>query len=164
MDAQHKRGNGVLVIGVGNLYRGDDGVGLGVARKLKAGQPPDTIIREESGEGAALIEAWQGASAVIIVDAVQSGSQAGTIHRLDAGRRRVPSRFFHYSTHAFSVAEAVELARMLKQLPPRLIIYGIEGKNFQSGEGLSSEVETAVGKVVLRIRRELDAIRKNASP
>lgn len=157
-----KRGNGTLVIGVGNPYRRDDSVGLIVVRKLRAQSPANTIIREESGEGASLIESWQGASAVIIVDAVQSGGKAGTIHRLNAGRKRIPSRFFHYSTHAFSVAEAVELARMLKQLPPRLIIYGIEGKNFESGEGLSPDVEKATDAVLTRIRRELATMRGNA--
>jgi hydrogenase maturation protease len=151
-----------LVIGVGNLYRGDDGVGLVIARKLQARPPRDTIIREESGEGASLIEAWRGASTVIIVDTVKSGGRTGMIHRLDARRERVPSHFFHYSTHAFGVAEAVELARTLKQLPPQLIVYGIEGKQFRPGAGLSTEVKTAAEKVVLRIRKELDAIRKEA--
>ncbi|MDE3067412.1 MAG: hydrogenase maturation protease [Verrucomicrobiota bacterium] len=154
----------ILVIGVGNPYRGDDSVGLAVARKLRAQGPARAVIREENGEGASLIEAWRGAPAVIIVDAVQSGARPGTIHRLDAGRQRVPSRFFHYSTHAFSVAEAVELARTLNQLPPRLMIYGVEGKNFQAGEGLSPEVENAVPEVVSRVGRELDVIRRNAAP
>lgn len=159
-----KQKNASLVIGVGNRHRGDDGVGLVVVRKLRVRPPANAAIREENGEGASLIEAWQGASVVVLVDAVQSGGKAGTIHRVDAVRQRIPSRFFHYSTHAFGVAEAVELARTLKQLPPRLIVYGIEGKNFQSGEGLSPEVENAAQKVVLRIRRELAAIRKTASP
>lgn len=159
-----KRGTktAALVIGVGNLYRSDDGVGVLVARQLKAQPPNNVTIEVESGEGASLIEAWRGASAVILVDAVQSGGNPGAIHRLDASRHKVPRRFFHYSTHAFSVAEAVELARALKQLPPRLVIYGVEGKNFQSGEILSSEVENALPEMVSRIRQELEVIRWKA--
>jgi hydrogenase maturation protease len=62
---------------------------------------------------------------------------------------------FHYSTHAFSVAEAVELARALGELPPKLVLYGIEGKNFDCGIGLSSEVEKATEEIVRRIEDEL---------
>ena len=123
-----------LVIGLGNAYRGDDGVGLVVTRRLRELALPNVTVREESGEGAALIEAWKNSDTVILVDAVQSGAAPGTVHRLDASRAPVPLRFFHYSTHAFSVAEAVELARALNQLPPRVILYGIEGRDFSAGE------------------------------
>lgn len=138
----------MLVIGVGNWYRGDDAVGLVVARKLKAMNLPRVLAKEESGEGVALMEAWRGNERVIIVDAASSGSRPGTVHTLNADSTTIPSAFFHYSSHAFSVAEAIELARALKQLPSQLIVYGIEGKNFDAGVGLSQEVESASEEVV----------------
>src|SRR5271157_5764524 len=134
-------------IGVGNEYRGDDGAGVAVARRLPAQFPCGVTILEESGEGAALIQAWEGAAWVMLVDAVRSGAPPGTIQRLDARTAPVPAGFFHYSTHAFSVAEAVELARSLERLPPQLIVYGIEGENFDAGVGLSSAVRQAVETV-----------------
>jgi hydrogenase maturation protease len=154
----------VLVIGVGNRYRSDDGAGRVVAGHLQRDCPPDVEVREESGEGAALMDAWKDAGAVILVDAVQSGAAPGTIHRLDATDTPVPSRFFHYSTHAFSVAEAVELARALGQLPPRLILYGIEGANFAAGEKLSPEVAAAVNELLPRIREEIQSVISNLNP
>jgi hydrogenase maturation protease len=144
-----------LVIGLGNDYRGDDAIGRIVARGLKAMAGDDFRVLEESGEGAALIEAWKGADFVILIDAVHSGEAAGTIHRFDAEAQPIPARFFHYSTHAFSVAEAVELARALDQLPTRLVIYGIEGKTFDSGIGLSPEVEAAADEVLHSVKEEL---------
>jgi len=144
-----------LVIGLGNDYRHDDAVGRVVARRLKAIEGDDVRVVEESGEGAALIEAWKGADFVVLIDAVHSGGAAGTIHRFDAEAQPIPSSFFHYSTHAFSLAEAVELARTLNQLPARLIVYGIEGKTFDSGVGLSAEAEKAAGEVICRVREEL---------
>ena len=153
-----------LVIGLGNAFRGDDGVGRVVARRLREIALPGVTVREESGEGAALMEAWMDAGAVILVDAVQSGAAPGTIHRLDATRTPVPSRFFHYSTHAFSVAEAVELARALNQLPPRLILYGIEGGDFTAGEQLSPEVAAAVDELLPRIRQEIQSVIANLNP
>ncbi len=145
----------LVIIGVGNVYRRDDAVGLIVARRLKAEHLDDVRILEESGEGAALMESWKDADTVILIDAVHSGGAPGTIHRLDAHAQAIPTGFFHYSTHAFSVAEAVELARALNQLPPRFIIYGIEGKDFEAGEGLSPEVEKAVEEVVRLVLCEL---------
>ena len=147
----------MVIIGVGNEYRGDDGAGIAVARRLRALFSTGVTVLEESGEGAALIQAWQGATWVILVDAVRSGSPPGTIHRLDARVAPMPTGFFHYSTHAFSVAEAVELARSLDQLPPHLIVYGIEGENFTAGLKLSSAVEQAVEAVVERAAEEVRA-------
>ena len=143
-----------LLIGVGNEFRGDDGVGIIVARRLRASKPANLTILEASGEGAALMEAWKDASHVIVIDATRSGSAPGKIHRFEAHTEPLPSRFFHYSTHAFSVAEAVELARALNQLPPQLIVYGIEGRNFTAGEGLSPEVEKAADSVIARLLQD----------
>ena len=137
-----------LVIGLGNPFRGDDAVGHTVAQRLRELAPPGVDVREESGEGVALIETWKDATDVILIDAAQSGAAPGTIHRLDASRGPVPTRFFPSSTHAFGVAEAVELARALNQLPPRVVLYGIEGRSFRAGETLSPEVAGAVDEVL----------------
>jgi hydrogenase maturation protease len=144
----------ILVLGLGNEYRSDDAVGLMVARRIKSLNLKNTIVSEESGEGANLMEAWRNAGTVIIVDAVSSGSEPGTIHRFVADSQRIPSKFFHFSSHSFGVAEAIELARSLHQLPEHLVVYGIEGGKFDAGVGLSFEVEQAVGEVVNRIRHE----------
>ena len=101
------------------------------------------------------MEAWRGAENVVVVDAVRSGAAPGTLHRLDAHERPLPSQFFNYSTHAFSVAEAVEMSRALDQLPPHLSVYGIEGKDFAAGEGLSVEVEAGARKAVEQILKEI---------
>jgi hydrogenase maturation protease len=126
-----------------------------VARQLRERMPAEVVVLEASGEGAELLEAWRDAAMVILVDAVQSGAAPGTIHRLDANAGPIPSRFFHYSTHSFSVAEAVELARALGQLPPRLILYGIEGRSFAAGERQSAEVEEAAEKVIAQVMADV---------
>ena len=144
-----------LIIGMGNDYRSDDGVGRVVARKLQAESLDDVGVLEETGEGVALLEAWRGADFVILIDAVHSGGEPGTIYRIDGHAEQIPRSFFHYSTHAFSLPEAVEMARALGQLPRRLVVYGIEGKNFASGMGLSREMETAAEETARRVKAEL---------
>ncbi|HXV27751.1 MAG TPA: hydrogenase maturation protease [bacterium] len=147
----------MLIIGIGNAYRSDDGAGLAVTRKLKEKNLTGVEIMEATGEGTALIDVWKRADRVILADAVDSGEKPGTIHRLDLQKDKIPAKFFHYSTHAFSVAEAVELARSLNQLPRRFLIYGIEGANFTSGTELSKEVERAVATVAEEIAKEVMA-------
>jgi len=145
-----------LIIGIGNEYRWDDAVGLIVARRLKDRIVDSAIVLEQSGEGAALMETWRGADTVIIIDAVMSGAAPGTIHRFDAGAQPIPKSGFRRSTHAFSVAEAIELARALGSLPQRLIVYGIEGKNFAAGVGSSPEVEKAADEVIGQLLTEVN--------
>jgi len=144
-----------LVIGLGNEYRSDDAVGHAIARQLKASEANGVEIKEESGECGALMDTWNDADYVILIDAVESGAPPGTIQRFDANAHGIPSEFFHCSTHGFGVSESIELARAIGRLPTHLIVYGIEGKTFASGTTLSPEVRAAAEEVVQRVRREL---------
>ncbi|MEI7632907.1 MAG: hydrogenase maturation protease [bacterium] len=146
-----------LIIGVGNEMRGDDAAGIAAAREL-ARMEPEAAAIEASGEGAELIELFSGAGRVMVFDAAQSGSEPGTIHRLDASADKIPMEFFRYSTHAFSLAEAVELARVLDGLPAKLVIYGIEGRNWDTGAPLSLEVAQAAREAAARARAEMREI------
>ncbi len=148
-------GSFIICIGVGNDYRGDDAAGLVAARMLAAKQLTGLRVIEQSGEGAALMAVWSSAPAVFLIDAVSAGATPGTLYRMDAALSPIPTEFFHYSTHAFSVAEAVEMARALGELPPRLVIYGIEGANFGLGVGLSPAVEAVLPALVEQIAAEI---------
>ena len=150
----------ILIIGVGNAYRGDDGVGLRIAQDIKKKSPDYVNVIEQSGEGISLMDSWKDADTVILIDAVHSGAQPGTIHRFDVHTQTIPAKFFHYSTHAFGVAEAIELARALKQLPQNFIVYGIEGKCFEAGIGLSLEVEESAQEGGKRVKQDIH----NCSP
>jgi hydrogenase maturation protease len=144
-----------LIIGIGNEYRSDDGVGLVLSRALQARNLPDTLIIESNGDGAALLEAWETAGAVILIDAASTGAAPGTVYRFDARKQPIPIDFSLHSTHAFGVADAIGLARALDRLPPCLLVYAIEGKNFTAGAGLSPEVEHAAREVEERVRYDI---------
>ncbi len=145
----------VLLIGIGNDYRGDDGAGLLVARAV-AGRAGDGVtVLELPGEGTELMAAWTGRSSVIIADTARSGAEAGRLTRLDASTSPVPRGFFSYSTHAFGLAEAVETARNLNALPAALVIYAMEGRVFEQGAPVSPEVEAAVETATTAILREI---------
>ncbi len=135
----------LLIIGIGNMLRRDDGVGIIFARKLAQHLRSASFrIHEHSGEGTSLMDLWRGFSRAAVIDAVALGGEPGTLYRFDAGMEKVPSDFFRYSSHAFGLAEAIELSRALEILPQRFLVFGIQGKDFSFGFGLSPEVDRAV--------------------
>jgi hydrogenase maturation protease len=145
-----------MVIGVGNAWRGDDGAGLAVARRVRELAGAGVEVREIEGDATALVDAWSGAERVVVVDAAESGAAPGTVRRFDAYSRPLPVRSLRSSTHAFGVSDAVELARALGRLPDRLDVYAIEGASFTAGERLSPAVERAVAELA----SELSASRR----
>jgi len=145
----------ILVIGIGNAYRSDDAAGLIAARRVREQMSERDSVIEHTGDGAALMELWKDADLVILIDAVRSGAAPGTVSRFDAALRPLPASMFRDSTHAFGLAEAVELSRALKQLPRRLVVYGVEAKNFEAGTNLSPAIEFALQTAVERVLQEL---------
>jgi hydrogenase maturation protease len=141
------------VIGVGNAYRGDDAVGLAVAERVRERAPGlDVLVYEQEPLG--VLDAWEGAALALLVDAVSSGSDPGTVHRLDATAAPLPATVFRGSTHAFGVAEVVELGRALGRLPARLLVYGVEGRAFAAGDELTPAVADAVEPLVEELLEE----------
>jgi hydrogenase maturation protease len=147
----------VLVIGIGNEHRADDTFGLFVVRRLQKVLPPDVTVTEHHGEGASLMEAWAGYQFAILIDAVRSGAAPGTRFRIDASVEKVRAEFFHYSSHEFGIAEAIEMARILGQLPQKLVVFGVEGARFGMGEPISGEVEAQIDTIVDSITHEISS-------
>lgn len=144
-----------LIIGVGNRYRGDDAFGCIVSDELAAQVSDDVTCIEHDGEPAGLMECWRGVDTVILIDAVFSGAQAGQVFRFDLARQALPKEFNLYSTHAFGVPQAVELARALGRLPRNIRFIGVEGESFDAGEDLSPAISNAKEIVVAEILNSL---------
>lgn len=149
----------VLLIGVGNEFRSDDGLGILAAREIRRRNLPGVVVVEQTGEGAALMEAWKGFGCALIIDAIDSGGAPGTVHRLDALAEEIPARFYHHSSHAFGVVEAIAVARPLGLLPDSLLLFGIEGSQFDVGPGLTDAVLRNMPALLSSIERELHTLR-----
>ena len=147
-------GGGALVVGLGGPDRGDDAVGVEVASRVAAlGLPRVAVLVHEDPTD--LIELWSGRELVVVVDAVRSGAAAGTLVILETGPGLGPlphsarvRRLRGGGTHSWGVAAAVELARVLGRLPPRLTLVGIEARSFEQGAPLSPEVLAALPRAV----------------
>ncbi len=145
-----------LFIGIGNEFRGDDGVGPFLARELGRLNLRGIRVIEQGGEGTDLIAAWEGADFVILADAVVSGGRPGEIFRFELPGEPLPKAIFsRQSTHAFGLFEAIGLSETLGTLPARMVIFGIEGAKFEAGAGLSPDVEAAAGAVLAKIIEEI---------
>lgn len=144
-----------IVLGIGNCDRGDDAAGRKVARLLRRMVSGDVEVAEHDGEATALLARLDRVGAAYLIDACVSGAPAGTVHRFDVGASPLPQRMFGLSTHGFGLAEALELARALGQLPGHCIVYAIEGECFELGAPLSLPVSASVVQVVRRLGSEI---------
>ena len=99
--AQDPSSHPLLVIGLGAEFRRDDGVGLIVARELGCLHLPGVRVAETPSGASGLLDLWQGASTVILVDAMRSGRPPGTVARFEAHPGPLPGEIFPpSSTHA----------------------------------------------------------------
>lgn len=143
-----------LVIGIGNPDRGDDGIGRAVVRKLAGRLSPDIRVMERGGDILTLIEIWAAFDTVVLIDAAAVMTEPGRIHRVEPIVEPLAPGFAPGSTHAFGVADAIELARNLDMLPSRLIVYAIEAAGFEIGADLSPAVAATIDEVASRIATE----------
>jgi hydrogenase maturation protease len=151
-DADHRprltdAGAAVVILGAGNGLRGDDAAGLEVVRLIRSrALPPGVLARAQPGDPLGLLDAWSGCSAAVVVDAMASpGAAPGAVVRVDASGAPLGRRALgRASTHAAGIDDAIELARTLRRLPERVIVYGVQGAGFGLGAGLSPAVRAAL--------------------
>ncbi len=150
-----------ILVGIGNPDRGDDAAGRLVVRRLVGALPEEIEIVELDGEATALVARLQHVESAILVDTCVSGASAGTVRQFDVASGPLPESTFGVTTHGFGLAEAVELARALGQLPARCVVYAIEGASFEIGKPLSEPVAIAVEEVAVSLRTELAGLEQS---
>jgi hydrogenase maturation protease len=134
----------VLVIGVGNPYRRDDGVGTAVVDLLRHSDLPVGVRLECSlGDTAELMDLWRNTDLTVLIDASRhADTRPGAVHHT-------------VSSHHLPMGEAVELARALGRLPKRLELYAIEVADTGHGEGLTPPVRAAARRTARMILAEV---------
>ena len=145
----------ILVIGVGERHKHDEQVGLYVAQRIREESGGAVRVVDETKDILDLMELWQTADVVFVVDAVVDGKGVGAIHRFEVGPGTgcdevIPTNV-SFSLRVLGLADAIHLAESLDMLPARLIVYGIEAECFKPGEGLSLGVLAAAEQVTREI-------------
>lgn len=143
-----------VIIGVGNRWRRDDIAGIAVLDELRSRVADDVELVESDGEPTRLIDAFERAPQVVMVDAVVTGAAPGTVHRFSD--TELPNQMgIGQSSHLVQLVETIELGKLLGKLPNGLVLIGIEAIDFDNGEGMTSEVEAAVQAAARAVLREL---------
>lgn len=150
-----------LILGVGNLLLRDEGVGVHVISALRGRELPDDVELWDGGTASFdLLDTLAGRRQVIIIDAVRTGSEPGTIFRFTPEDISV-SREQVTSLHQVGLLETLDLVdHLLDSAPEEVIILGIEPKEIGWGLELSAEVEAALPKVIELIMSELDSFHR----
>jgi hydrogenase maturation protease len=147
-----------LVIGVGNEYRRDDGIGPALVAALEERWLPGVRLIVSDGEPARLIDDWAGVPLAIVVDAVLcEPSTPGEIYRTDvplhdeAGHHHDPGLDNHphsAGSHSLGIPDAVRLAQAVDRLPQQLVVYAVEAADVSFGTELSPVVAAALPRLV----------------
>lgn len=148
----------LLVVGCGNLLRGDDGVGPVLVRHLWQGGVPDDV-RLVDGGTAGMDVAFQmrGARRVVIVDACATGeAPPGTVYKVPGPAVEDLPPLGGLHTHSFRWDNALAFARWLLKddYPTDVTVYLIEAADFTPGAELTPAVGDAMRQVLGLIRRE----------
>jgi hydrogenase maturation protease len=138
----------VVVAGLGNLHRHDDAAGLIVAEAVERTATGEVVNIGPIEDPLDLLGVWDGARLALVVDAVRTGAPPGTVHHLElqadaADRATLPERP-QVSTHGIGLAGVLRLAVATGTAPSRVTAVGIEGENFERGQGLTHAVQAAI--------------------
>ncbi len=139
-----------LVIGLGNPLMGDDGVGCRVAERLAADPrlPPGVEVISGGTDLLRCAGQIEGRTSVLVVDAVQTGAEPGSVQEIDP---QIPDRQDH--AHHLSAAQALTLLRMLTPAPVRLL--GIAVRSAACEPDLSPALAARVPSILDRLLEEL---------
>jgi len=137
-----------VVLGLGNPYLRDDGVGIAVATELqRRGMGGRTLVQAHQTFDLGLLSEYGGASRLIIVDAVRSGSAPGTVAEYEVAPSPGPLSPLP-GLHSLELHDLIDFASRMGLLSCPVTVIGIEPKDCEVGEGLSPEVERAIPEVV----------------
>lgn len=142
----------ILVAGIGNIFRGDDGFGVEVVRRFASRGARDGVRAVDFGiRGFDLAYALSAKPrAAILVDATTRGGAPGTLYVLEPSEL---AREASIDTHAMHPMRALELANLLGGVPEVMRVVACEAKSVGSDDdvpaiGLSVEVEAAVDRAI----------------
>lgn len=151
----------IVVIGLGNTYRRDDGVGVVVAAALDELALPGVQVVTGIADPTALLEAWSEAKLAMVIDAAVSPASApGRVRRCtldDVAARE------GLSSHSVDVRGAHALGRALGRVPGALVLFTVDAADTGHGLGLTPRVAGAVPKVVGMAVAEINGLSAPAS-
>jgi hydrogenase maturation protease len=146
----------VLVLGIGNVLMGDDSIGVGVIEELgrRFRFPEGVELLDGGTSGIELLSHIRGRDCLIIVDAIKSGFPAGTVVRAEG--EDVPAKFMtRISPHQLGLSDLLAAASLSGDLPPNMVLFGMEPERMALGFELSAGVRNNFDKLIETVLEEL---------
>jgi hydrogenase maturation protease len=150
----------IVVVGLGNSYRGDDGVGVAAAAALDELALPGVRVVTDIVEPMSLLEAWSGARLAVVIDgAVETPAVPGRVRRCTVGDVVAASEGL--SSHSVDISRTHALGQALGRVPDELVVFTIEVADTGHGIGLTPQVADAMPEVVDMVVAEIN---RNCGP
>ena len=146
-----------LILGVGNLLMSDEGVGVHVIQRLVADyQLPEEVQVLDGGTlGMDLLYYLEGAENLILIDAVETRKDPGTLVRLEGDD--VPAFLsLKMSPHQIGVPDMLAAAKLKDVFPKRLILWGVQPELLEIGLDLSPIVAAQVDTIIQQVLEQLE--------
>ena len=145
-----------LVLGIGNLLIGDEGVGCMTAAELSRRYtlPPTVECVDGGTAGFELLSLMDGRDQVILIDALRNDMEPGTVVMVEG--EHVPRAFLARTTpHQLGICDVLAAAQLTETMPQHLTLYGIEPKRMEVGIGLTPEVQAGMEKIISAVVDQL---------
>lgn len=150
----------IVIIGVGNITRSDDGLGpLCISKLAKDSEVLEGADVYDAGLKAfQILECLDGRKKAIIIDAISKGAEPGTIHRYDFLLNEMEQDDeIPVTMHDFTFFETIQIGKEIYDLPEKYVILGMEPKSLELGLDLSREVEYGIPGLIEMVKKELEA-------
>lgn len=147
----------ILVLGLGNVLLGDEGIGIWVATSLQRhfAFPPSVEILEGGTLGLDLLPRLQGVERLLLIDAVRSGRSPGELVRLE-GDAVAAALDLKISPHQIGVRDLLAAARLVGTEPPLVVLWGMEPDRLEPGTAFSPAVLLALPALRAWMLEELE--------
>jgi hydrogenase maturation protease len=145
----------VLVLGVGNILRRDDGFADAVLRALEAEALPAGVELFDAGTSAIdLMDVFAGRDKLVVIDAVRGGREPGTLYRFSPEEVEAQALPMN-SLHQVGLLETLRLGELVGCKPGEAVVIGVQPADTGLGIGLTPAVEAAVAKAAELVRKEI---------
>ncbi len=160
MQAHEQPVSPVLVLGLGNILLGDDGVGPALVEEVEHLYRNVSAVECVDGgtQGMALLDYLSGREAVVILDAFASQDGAGTVSVLEGDQVMSVRGPRSTTAHEGNAGELLAAAALVGSLPGRIFLVGVEPQSLRTHLGLSEPVKDALPQALARTCGVIDQV------
>jgi hydrogenase maturation protease len=146
-----------IVLGLGNPLMSDEGIGIYLINKLAelSEQFPEVEFFDAGTGGITLLHLFEGRDRAIIIDCAFMDEKPGRIRRFTPDQVQSVKQLAHQSLHEQDIMKIIAMAKLMEQCPEEVILFGIQPKSLEQGEGISSELEQNIENYIKAITDEL---------